>query len=432
MPYASIYRIEIRIASNYLSLTGHEEVRYTNRESESLDDIYFQLFPGMTGGKTTVSAVTIDEKPAGYAYEFDGGSLRVALPYQLEPSGSVTVKLDFTVDVPAVTRDNYGLFGYTNEVLALNGFYPAIPAYDQDGWHAGPYPPNSDNTYQDASFYLVRVTAPISLTLVASGSEVGRSEESGNKVTTYAAGPARDFYLAGSEKYTSLQDSIGSTTVNCYAMPGLTAGARTALDVATAAIESYNARLGAYPYTELDIVPLDLLSGASGIEYPGIVGIDIDLYFQRAGLEATVAHEIGHQWFYNIVGNDQINEPWLDEAMTQYITGLYYLDAYGEAGWQSQRQNWISRWNRVQFADIPIGLPAGSYQGIEYSAIIYGRGPLFVDALAVRLGEEIFSRFLRDYYEANKWQVVTTILFVTQAEGACSCDLDALFEEWVF
>jgi aminopeptidase N len=85
----------------------------------------------------------------------------------------------------------------------------------------------------------------------------------------------------------------------------------------------------------------------------------------------------------------------------------------------------------VAFADIPIGLPAGSYQGVEYSAIIYGRGPLFVDALAARVGAEVFSRFLQQYLQRNKWQIVSTAIFMSEAEAACSCELDALFEEWV-
>lgn len=431
LPGVSVYRIDIQIASNYLSLTGHEDIRYTNRETVGLNDIYFQLFPSMTGGKTTVSAVTVDGQPAGYSYENGGGSLRVNLPHPLAVSGSVILGIDFKVDVPASVRDNYGLFGYTNNVLALNSFYPAITAYDEKGWHAGPYPPQSDNTYQDAAFYLVRVTAPAKLVIAASGTAVENSVSEGRQVKTFAAGPARDFYLAGSEQYSSQTATTGGVNIRCYYLPGMASGAATALNVAKAAITSFSSRIGEYPYTELDIVPLDLQAGAAGIEYPGIIGVDIDAYTRPTSLEPSVAHEIGHQWFYNVVGDDQINEPWLDEAMTQYITGLYYLDAYGEAGWQAQRRDWTNRWSRVQFAAIPIGLPAASYQGVQYSAIIYGRGPLFIDALAVKMGADTFSLFLKEYYRDNEWQIVTTSIFMDEAEAACSCDLDALFKEWV-
>jgi hypothetical protein len=118
---------------------------------------------------------------------------------------------------------------------------------------------------------------------------------------------------------------------------------------------------------------------ASGIEYPGIVGINhtyYDLSGNVAGvptqvmLESVVAHEAGHQWFYNVVGNDQINEPWVDESLDQYITGLYFLDTAGRNGYQGYRSSWLSRLDRVGRANIPIGMPAASYKGAEYGAIV--------------------------------------------------------------
>ena len=133
-------------------------------------------------------------------------------------------------------------------------------------------------------------------------------------------------------------------------------------------IKAYSARFGAYPYTEFDVVSTPM-QGATGIEYPGITGINLAVYDPAATvsgvaapvmLESTVAHEVGHQWFYNVVGNDQANEPWLDEAVTQYVTGLYYLDTYGQQGMDGYRATWVSRWDRVNRQAIPIGLPAGA------------------------------------------------------------------------
>jgi aminopeptidase N len=180
---------------------------------------------------------------------------------------------------------------------------------------------------------------------------------------------------------------------------------------------------------------------ALGIEYPGIVGIALNLYDPNetvAGLpspvmmEGTVAHEVAHQWFYNAVGNDQVDEPWLDEAMAQYLTGLYYLDTYGASAARSYRSSWNSRWDRVDRVEIPIGMPAGAYVDNEYGAIVYGRGPLFVTALAEEMGQETFDEFLRDYYESHKWGIGTGDAFKQLAEGHCQCDLTALFEEWVY
>jgi len=151
----------------------------------------------------------------------------------------------------------------------------------------------------------------------------------------------------------------------------------------------------------------------------------------RVILEAAVAHEVAHQWIYNVVGNDQVDEPWLDEALAQYLTMLYYADVYGEEGARAFRSALMGRWDRVDRADIPIGMPTGSYEGAEYAAIVYGRGPLFVETLAEKMGQEKFEQFLRGYYAVHKWGIATRDSFQQLAEAACECDLAPLFEAWV-
>ena len=49
-------------------------------------------------------------------------------------------------------------------------------------------------------------------------------------------------------------------------------------------------------------------------------------------MEGTVAHEVGHQWFYNLVGDDQLDDPWLDESFAQFATLQYFTDEYGASG----------------------------------------------------------------------------------------------------
>jgi aminopeptidase N len=131
------------------------------------------------------------------------------------------------------------------------------------------------------------------------------------------------------------------------------------------------------------------------------------------------------------VGNDQIDEPWIDESLTQYMTMLYFLDVYGEQGEEGFRDSFYRRWDSIDGADIPIGLPAGEYEGSEYSGIIYGRGPLFFDALAEEMGEESFNAFLHNYYQANKWGISSGATIKAAAEEACGCDLSAIFAEWI-
>ena len=436
---ASVYHLDVQIADDCLSLQGRLQVRYTNQENKPLDVVYFQLFPNISGGKSAVSAVKVDGQDVQAVYEFQSSSLRVPLTTALQPGKQVVIQMDMQVQLPREMGGNYGLFGYLDNILVLDEFYPVIPAYDDQGWHAGALPPNADSTYQDVSFYLVRVAAPANLTVVASGNVINRETQENRQVLTFAAGPARDFYIAASDRFTVVSEKVGETTVNSYAIKEREQVARQVLQIAMGAVKSYAARFGVYPYTELDLVSTPMQ--ALGIEYPGITGISVALYDPNAKvsgtssqvlLEGTVAHEVGHQWFYNVVGNDQINQPWLDESVVQYVTGLYFLDTYGKQGYQGYRDSWLSRWDRVQRSKIPVGMPAETYQGAEYSAIVYGRGALFVEALADKMGQATFDKFLRDYYGSHEWDIGTSASFRQLAEKHCQCDLTSLFDEWVY
>jgi aminopeptidase N/predicted small lipoprotein YifL len=439
LPGASVYHIDLQIPDDFRLLTGQQEVHYTNQEDEPLDEIYFRIFPNVAGGTALVSNVKVDGKNVEAAYEFEDSALRVPLPTALGPGEEAAIQMDFEVEVAREMGGNYGLFGYFDGVLVLDEFYPVIPVYDDEGWNVEVPPPNGDITYYDASFYLVRVTTPAELTVVASGVETAREEAGDQQVWTFAAGPARDFYLAAAENLIAVSDEVGETMVNSYTLPEWEAGAELALQYARNALDSFSQRFGTYPYTEFDVISTPML--ALGIEYPGMTAVRLGLYDLDAEfyglpaqvmLESTVAHEVAHQWFYNAVGNDQIDEPWLDEALVQYVTSLYFLDTYGEAAARNFRGGWDWRWNQVDRAEIPVGLPSGAYAQDEYGPIVYGRGPYFIEALAEEMGQEAFDEFLRDYYASHRWGIGTGDAFRQLAERHCDCDLSQLFEEWVY
>jgi aminopeptidase N len=231
---------------------------------------------------------------------------------------------------------------------------------------------------------------------------------------------------------------VGETTVNSYAPTEFHKRAALAEKTAAEAIKIYGKRYASYPYTEFDIVATPTL--ALGIEYPGLVAITNRIYGPgdtlgstpvEVYLESTVAHETGHQWFYNLVGDDQLNQPWLDESLTQFITWQYFADSYGEKNAEGFKQSLEGRWAHVDKAKIAIGQPVAAYNGAQYSAIVYGRGALFFFALRDQMGQEKFDAFLKDYTQKYTWDIATTDALKAQAEKDCGCDLSALFREWI-
>ncbi|MCI0610072.1 MAG: M1 family metallopeptidase, partial [Anaerolineae bacterium] len=436
---ASIYHIEFTITDDLYHITGTEEVRYTNNEDVELGEVQFHLFPNILGGEMNISSMRVNDNEVDVSYELENSVMRVPLQPPLLPGQSAILRMDFAVTVPQSLESNYGVLAYVDDVLTLAHSYPMIAVYDHEGWNTEIPSQQGDVTYADASFYIVRVTAPQGLTLVTSGHRVSLSEVGQAQTLIVASGPARDFYLAASPHYAEISQTFGEVTIRSYAPKESADGAQMALDVASRAIKDFSTHYAPYPYTEFDIVSTPTL--ALGIEYPGAVAITSRIYdvngeYRGAPasiyMESTVAHEVGHQWFYNLVGDDQLDDPWIDESLTQYATLQYYTDEYGASGADGFRTSLEGRWERVGNAKIPIGLPVADYQDVEYSAIVYGRGPLFFVALKDVMGAEVFDKFLMDYADTFSWKIATPEALQSLAEKHCSCDLDSIFNEWVY
>lgn len=434
---APVYHLDVVVEENLTVVNGHEEVYYTNQEDVALNEIYFHLYPNLLGGNITISGVTVAGEPVEAVNE--DTVVRVPLAEPLQPGESIVVGMDFTTEVPEEIGRNYGIFASAENVLALAHFYPVVAVYDDEGWNIEPAATQGDVTYADAAFYLVQVTAPAEQVIVATGVAIDQNEAADTETITFAAGPARDFYLALSDDYSVVSETVDGIQINSYAPAEFRAGAQEALDVAAEALQTFSTRYGPYPYSEFDIVTTPTL--ALGVEYPGVIANTVRIYDlennsfrtpNEALLESTTAHEVGHQWFYNLIGNDQLNEPWLDEAVTQYATYQYYVDRYGEAVAQSFFNDFEFRWSTVNDEPVPIGMPVEDYSDREYGAIIYGRGPIFVNELAQAMGQDAFDTFMRTYGETYRWEIATTEEFKALAEATCDCDLTPLFEEWVY
>ncbi len=428
---ASLYSLKFVIADDLYHITGSEEVNYTNNEDVDLNEIQLRLFPNILGGEMSVENIKLNRNNISPKYELNDSLLIIPLETPLQPKKSLILSMDFSVTVPQNVDLNYGVQAYYENVLALAHAYPMIAVYDDEGWNSEIPPQSGDVTYADMSFFVVTVDAPKDVTVVLSGREVNRQDNGNRQQIKAEAGPVRDFYLAASPDYKVFTKEVDGVTLRFYTRSNLQKGAEYALDVAARSIQVYGERYAPYPYTELDFVSTPTY--ALGIEYPGMIAITEWIIDPDNGyLEATVAHEVGHQWFYNLVGNDQLDEPWLDESLTQFATLQYFTDEYGQAGSEGFRADIEGRWGYLSNDPIPVGLPVREYSDAEYSGIVYGRGALFFEALRDKLGADIFDEFMKNYTTDNAWKISTAEILRTEAEIHCKCDLSALFDEWIY
>ena len=432
---ASVYHIQLNIAEDLFHIAGNEDVRYTNNEDVPLTEIHFRLFPNILGGETQISNIRVDELPVEPRYELQNSLMIVPLAAPLQPGASAVIHMDFVVTVPQSVELNYGVLAYSDDVLALAHAYPMVAVYNDEGWNAEIPPQSGDVAFADMSFYLVRVIAPKEVTVVTTGREVSREEAGQVQILNVASGPARDFYLAASPLYEETSQTYGDVTIRSFAPSNLKGGSHAVIGIASRAIEDFSARYAPYPYTELDFVATP--TWALGIEYPGMIAVTSWIYNSGDStflsyLETTVVHEVGHQWFYNLVGDDQLDEPWLDESLTQFATLQFYIDEFGEAGREGMTDEFEYRWEGVEKKDIPIGMPVADYTDLQYSAIVYGRGPLFFVALKEKMGDAAFDAFMKEYTQTLSWKISTAETLQALAEKNCGCDLDEIFNEWVY
>jgi hypothetical protein len=434
-PDATRYEIELIVGPDMTTVVGHERVAYTNTEGVSLDALYLRLFPNTPsyGGAMTATNVLLGGQTVAPVVELDGSALRLSLDPPLEPGARLDLTLDFTIAVPIEATQGYGQLGYYDGVLALANGYPLIPVYDDEGWNVEIAPPYGDAIYSETAFYTVRISAPANMTLIASGDCAPSTTDSDDSETwTCVAGPMRDFNAILGPDYEVESQVVEGITVNSFFYSSHRRAGERVLDWAVETVRLFT-RLGAYPFAELDVV--ETSNRAGGIEYPGLVVVNAAFYEPISeSLEWIVVHEVIHQWWYSLVGNDQVDEPWLDEALTQYSTLLYFEDRYGtELATELLEGVFQQAYERLVESDrdMPVGLPIAAYSEHDYGPVVYQKGPLYFHALRREVGDRDFEEILRTYFARNRYAVATPEDWLAAVEAVTGDEHRAIYERWI-
>jgi len=429
--YAVDVRVEFESDSLRATLTGQARIIYVVPSGETLSDLVLMLWPNdpqyfatMRAGEALINGVRVVGRP-----ELDGIALRFELAEPAEAGDALDVSLPFAVDaggpIGGVVPKRFGI---TEGVLAAPTFYPLVPRRIDGAWQVEAAPYGGDTTNSDVATYRVDVTYPEGLTLAASGVEIETTtNDDGTRTARYLTGPMRDFaFTLGPHEVD--ERTVDGVVVRALSLPDHAEGAEVMLESAARQLEILNDLVGPYPYPELDVV--DVPGAFGGIEYPGIV------FVGTLGtdwvIEPTV-HEVAHQWFYALIGGDQLHEPWLDEALATYAEVLYY-EAIGRPGAATGLLSQFRAWLRTHpEPETPIGRSVAAYGDPEaYALFVYGKGALFLDALRGEIGDEAFEAFLHGYYQSQRYGFATGEEFQQHAEAACGCDLDELFDRWVW
>lgn len=440
-PDAPLYTLDVALTATneQASISGTLSVEYTNQTPDNLNDIVFRLYPNLPsyGGQTTVSDVSIDGQTVSPSLDITLSILTIPLPFPLNVGDSALIQMNFVSTVFAGEINLHAHFSYLNGALALPNFFPLLSVYDSgSGWWQNTAHPTGDAVYSETSFFDVTLTTPLNWVTITSGARVDSAENDDEQTRTshYVAPLMRDFALMAYPRYATLTDTVDGITVDVHYLPGGLNGARSTLQYTIDSVRVFNELFGHYPYSELDVVETYTVAG--GIEYPGLIVIQAESWnANNSYLEFVAAHEVAHQWWYSLVGNDQTRFPWVDESLAQYSTLLYYGQLYGTPTQNAIMTDFQDEWHAyaTEFGDQSIGGPVVEYMQHDdaYFRIVYQKGPLFFATLANTYGQDNLINALSDYFDAYHYQVAQPSDLRNTLEQSLQQDLDVLFNDWV-
>ncbi|WP_018686034.1 putative Ig domain-containing protein [Actinokineospora enzanensis] len=407
-PVNPAYTVTLTSNSTGDTWTGHQSVSFTNASPTALPEVYLRLWDNAHGScPTTPITVTNVTGGTASALTVSCTAMKVTLPTPLAQGQSGTIAFDLKIVVPS-GADRFGHDGAYNMV---GNALPVLAIRDGAGWHLDPYTNNGESFYTVISDFDVTLVHPTSLLTPATGTSTETT--SGGTTTTHATAiKVRDFaWSAGPFSKVSGTSGKG-VRVNVYGVSGIsTADANSMLNLSRDAIDVHSGRFGDYPYQEVDVV-LDNNFWFGGMEYPGFV---MDLVSTTA-----LPHELAHQWFYGIVGDDEYNAPWLDESFTDYATDLYRgINGQGcSITWQSSAEK------------LTDSMAYWDAHSSRYSPVIYNYGKCTLHDLRRLIGDTAMANLLKSYAQSHWYGISTTAEFKAAAQAAAgSRDLTSFWAQ---
>ncbi|GAA4875783.1 M1 family aminopeptidase [Kitasatospora terrestris] len=409
-PAAPAYTVSLASDASGANWSGHESVAFTNASTAPLTEVYLRLWDNYHGACPT-TPITVSNVTGGTASPLSVNctALKVTLPAPLAQGQSGTVGFDLAIAVPS-GADRFGHDGAYN---FIGNALPVLAIRDAAGWHLDPYTNNGESFYSLAADYAVTLDHPSSLQVPATGTSVDTPGSSGRTVTKATASKVRDFAWAAGPFTRISGSSTAGVKLNVYSVSGISStDAQSMLTTAKTAMDAHSARFGAFPYQEVDTV-LDNNFWFGGMEYPGFV---LDLVSTTA-----LTHELAHQWWYGIVGDDEYAAPWLDESFTDYATDL----ALGKTG--------TNCWNSTSWASsaekLTNSMAYWDAHSSRYSTVVYGYGKCALHDLRRLIGDTAMADLLRTYAQSHWYGVSTTAEFKAAAQAATSTDLTTFWTQ---
>ena len=389
----AVYRSNLKLTWDTRAIWVDSTAIIKNTSGVEIDRIELNTIAARLGNMrlrpVTVDGVTV---PATVS----GQTIIVPLGGILPVDAVTRIRVRFSARLQDDVAGSHWLFTRANGIADIYRWLPWVSrrvTFERPS-HADPFVTPSSRDVR------VTITSDRRLDLATTGELVSTSPNGRTKV--FQATNVRDFTVTASTNFDTRVRQVGDTTIKVWFRPGVR-GALW-LDAAADAFALLEARLGPYGYPTFDVVQS---AGGSGMESPGLIWIPTGT---GSNLRYLAAHEVAHQWFYGIVGSDQVREPFTDEAMADFV---------------SRSVLGIHRSSRCPIR--PVDRSIYDYTARCYYEIVYIQGGNVIDDARQAMGDDLFWSTLRGYVEANRHGLVSTATLLRTLDDATPLDLAGLF-----
>jgi hypothetical protein len=478
------YEIDVTLNDSAHTLSAYMKLEYTNNSPDTLEFIWFHLWPNAYKNDSTAFAkqqikngsrrfADSDEKDRGFidslVFIVDGVKAtwethtdwidvaKIMLPNHLLPGMSVIIETPFIVKLPLV----FSRLGHSGKHYEITQWYPKPAVYDHKGWHQMPYL-NMGEFYSEFGIFDVKITLPKDYRLMATGDLVNgkdelywldslaaegdslhampkkelkkklklmkkNAEKSERVDSSYIEMKTLHFHQENVHDFAwfadknwivrkgelLLSDSTRNITLWSFYLPKNATLWENSIEYLHDSGYWYSKFYGDYPYNHLTAVDGDLSAGG-GMEYPNITVIS------TAGskdlLEYVIMHEVGHNWFYGILGSNERDHTWMDEGLNEYSNIRYWQKKYKGRNEQiiisefvqnklgiakNLSMSWFTYAGYVNSGKSkdaqPLNLTAEKYIVNNYWQH-YSKTAVFMRYLHHYLGEEKMDEIFQDFY----------------------------------
>lgn len=449
------YDIKCEYNDETKSLSAYQKVDFFNYTDSVLDNICFHLhanafrkgakygpvslanyekaYPnGVSYGDIQIEKVYLNDKDYEYSIcGVDENILKVKLNGELYPNDRIIIEMEYTVQLANI---NHRL-GYGENTISFGNFYPIVCVYEDGDFITQPYSSNGDPFYSKVASYNVEIIFDHDYTLACTG-EFSQEEQDGKIKAVVSADFVRDFIFILSNKFKVKKQSVDGVEIKYYYYSD--ENPDWSLETAVKTLKTNSKLFGKYPYSSLSVVESNFVHG--GMEYPMLVLISDDLPDEDT-YQNVIVHEIGHQWWYGVVGNNQYTNGWLDEGLTEYTTALFYEH---NEGYNATKENIIS--NAINSYQVFVRIYDSVYGKVntdmlrdlsqyetepEYVYVSYLKSMLLFDSLRNLIGDKAFFKALKSLYEEYSFMEIKPETLIMHFQNSTGKDLENFFKSWI-